>query len=221
MLPTNRHVVFFGRTQTGKTFTAEVYSAGIPVEQIAVKLDTKGETSERMIEGKQLWGNVPNEDVFVCTTLEEFREEIAHRHREDGYRFYIYEPVISEMNKESYSDFFDICYASKRVTIIVDEVLSITPNAHTIPDGYLKVLTRGAFIHVQAYSCSQRPSGISQHITANSSYFFVFDLTKKADRQRIVDDTDAEEFINEAGYRQFWYWEVGWRNAKLARLKLN
>lgn len=198
VIKTSEHVLICGQTGSGKTKLAEVYLAGF-INVIA--LDTKG--TLKWLEA----GEVP-----VFTTLSElmqFKEGKA-----------IYRPRWEEMTPEYYDKFFEWCYKRGNTTVWVDEVMSICPNASTIPPFYKAILTRGRELNVSVWSLTQRPKTIPMVVMTEASHFFVFRLNAEDDRKRISEVTGLKDLMKIPAQFQFWYFNTLSERPILAKLKL-
>lgn len=208
IIPTNQHVFIAGRTGTGKSFLAKKYLSGY---KNVVALDTKGFLP-------QDWTEPGPEDLTVITKLGDIDKVKTSK--------IIYQPDLGEMNEDYYNAFFQWIYLRKNTIVWIDEVMSICPTPYKIPFYYQGILTRGRQRNVAAWSLTQRPSGIPQIIMSESSHFFIFDLNLPQDREKIVKVTGIEDFWevpSKAGpaYNayNFWYYNVMWDAAQLARLE--
>lgn len=179
----NEHVFIAGRTGSGKTFLARNYLAGY--ENVVV-LDTKGTLT---------WEEA--EEVTVVTHLADISRAETGK--------IIYRPVWEELAEEFYNAFFRWCYERGNTIVWVDEVMSVCPNAHRIPEFYKAILTRGRELNVAAWSITQRPANIPLVIMSESTHFFVFDLNLEEDRKRLTEITGMIELSKKPGKYNFWY----------------
>lgn len=194
----NEHVFVAGRTGSGKTFLARKYLAGF--RHVAV-LDTKG-TLE--------WPEVPPEELTVVTRLSDLNAVETPK--------IIYRPVWEEMTEEFYDAFFSWAYRRRNTVVWVDEVMSVAPNPHRIPEHAKAILTRGRELNVAMWALTQRPSGIPQVFMSEATHFFVFDLNLPQDREKLVEVTGAPELYQKPGKYIFWYYHVAGEKAIRARL---
>lgn len=179
-------------------------------------LDTKASSLRDIKKGKNPWQEVPPEKLAICTSFDSFQQAI-----EEGIRSHlIYVPPHNEMNFESFNTFFEYCYELEDITIWVDEVYSVCPTPHTMPEYYQAVLTRGRDRNVVTWSLTQRPKGIPSQILAQSTHFFVFNIVKPDDRKELYKVTGAPEMLVRPEDYNFWYWADGMDNAIKAVLEL-
>lgn len=216
-----QHVFTAGRTGSGKTFLARKYLAGF---NHVVCLDTKGTTIWPEIPGSE-WDEKKkilvneSENISLVTHLADLMKVKTPK--------IIYRPVFEELKPEYYDEFFRWCYRRRNCTVWVDEVMSICPNPHRIPEYYKGILTRGRELNVSVWSLTQRPSGIPQVVISESTHFFVFDLNLLQDRDKLADLTGAYELEEKPGNIKlkgktipcFWYYNVNREHAEKAYLK--
>lgn len=197
------HVFIAGRTGTGKTYLTRKYLAGY--ERVWV-LDTKG-TLE--------WREVPKDQQVTITRLVDLKAVNVPK--------VIYKPEPEEMLEEFYNAFFKAAYFARNLIVWIDEAMSVCPSPHKIPEYYKAILTRGRELKVSAWSLTQRPTGIPQIIISESTHIFAFDLNMPQDRAKIAEVSGATEFYAKPSSKSktrygFWYYNVSWESAKLARL---
>lgn len=196
-IPTSKHVFICGMPGTGKSFLAEHYLAGY---EYVVKLDTKDETDERLDNGEAIWDGVPQKDLSVVRALDDLY--LAETKK------IVYVPPYEEQDEEHFNAFFNFCFERQNTLIWIDELMSIgTP--HRYPRGLGRVYTQGRSKNVGVWACSQRPSSVPAIATANSTYFFIFDLPLLNDRKRLVDATGMEEILELPHGNNFWYYKLG------------
>ncbi len=199
------HVFDCGRSGTGKSELAEVYTAGL--EQV-IALDTKGD-----FKYKQL----PDVPIFDrLSELVKFESGKA-----------IYRPNIHELNPTYYELFFEWIYNRKNCTVLVDEILDICSNSFNIPFYAKAILTRGRSRNTRMWGCTQRPKGIPTVFISEAIHFFVFDLNTKDDRKRIVENTGCQVFETNPNNKLkgeehfFYYYNVKYMDEPIkAKLKL-
>lgn len=193
----SEHVFIAGRTGSGKTWFARKYLAGY---ENVVALDTKGTLT---------WPEA-GEDVTLTTRLMELPEIETSK--------IIYRPSWDEMEEDFYNKFFQWVYRRRNTIVWIDEVMSICPNPHKIPDYYKACLTRGRELQIGVWSLTQRPSGIPQVIISESTHFIIYDLNMPQDRQKLVETTGATELYEKPGKYIFWYYHVEADRAIKAKL---
>lgn len=193
----SEHVFIAGATGTGKTYLARKYLAQY---EYVVAIDTKG-----MLQ----WPEVPKDEKIVVTKLTDLDKA------GEKYSKIIYRPRFEELNFEYYNSFFRWVYERKNTICWVDEVMSICPNPHKIPDYYKAILTRGRERKTAAWSLTQRPSGIPAVIMSESTHLFIFRLNLPADRDKLSYITGSEKLeerpdLLPGGGKDkyaFWYWQ--------------
>ncbi|HEX9253020.1 MAG TPA: hypothetical protein VF870_12305 [Ignavibacteriaceae bacterium] len=201
----DEHVFDCGRSGTGKSKLAEIYTAGM---DNVIVLDTKGDFK---------YSQLPNVPVFESLEeLQTFKEGKA-----------IYRPNIQELNSTYYELFFEWIYFRKNCTCLVDEILDVCPNSFSIPFYAKAILTRGRSRNTQMWGCTQRPKGIPTVFLSEAIHYFVFDLNTKDDRKRIVENTGSTVFENNPNDKSlgeeyfFYYYNVKHMEIPIkARLKL-
>lgn len=193
----SEHVGIFGRTGTGKTVLAKLYSQSIPN---VIVLDTKGTF---------VWEGVGEIPVFErLADLMKFQEGKA-----------IYRPIHSEMTKEFYERFFEWIYIRKNTTVLVDELMSFATNTYC-PEYLKAILTRGRERNTNAFLCTQRPKTIPLVCISELTHFFVFSLNVEDDRKRIMEVVGAKEFLQIPPKHYFWYYNVEMDRPYMATLKI-
>lgn len=188
-IPDDQHVLIAGRTGSGKTELLYAYTSGYPF--VAV-LDTKEEFT--------FGGYVLPDEIAIITRLDQL--DLVEEPK------IIYRPHFSELTQEAFSEFFFWCYYRQNTVVVVDELMSVSPNPFVIPEGLKACLTRGRSKHVPVWSATQRPSGVSQLPISESNHFFIFDLNMKQDRDKLYNVTGVEEFLEKPGLYKFWYYNV-------------
>jgi len=183
----NEHVFIAGMTQSGKTFLAKEYLRN--VDQQVFVLDTKGLFSWNM------------EDEIIINHLSELPKQ-------KDFKKVIYRPVWQELEPEFYDSFFKFCMMRGNCIVVVDETMQVCPNYARLPDWYKGILTRGMELGVSVWSLSQRPAKIPLEILSESTHYFIFRLNIKQDRERIIDYTGYENFIEIPEQYSFWYFNT-------------
>lgn len=196
-IPPNKHVFVCGMTGTGKSYLTEHYLAGY---EYVVKLDTKDETGERLDAGEDVWDGIDSRELTVVYTLDDLYAAETKK--------IIYVPPYDEQDDAHFNAFFDFCFARQNTIIWIDELMSIG-TSHKYPRGLGRVYTQGRSKNVGIWACSQRPSGVPSIATANSTYFFVFDMMLQADRKRLVDATGMDHLMQLPHGNNFWYYRLG------------
>lgn len=206
-IPTDKHVFICGMTGTGKSYLTEKYLTGY---KYVVKLDTKDETDERLRMGKSAWdGLVENRDFSIIRNIDELDECDTDK--------IIYVPPYDEQDEDTFNKFFRWCFERENTIIWIDELMSIA-NANRCPKELGRIYQQGRSKNVAIWACSQRPSGVPLIATANSSYYFVFDLALPQDRKRMVEATGMTELSRMPTGYNFWYYKMGNRQAVKAVL---
>lgn len=206
-IPSNKHVLVCGMTGTGKSYLCEHYTKGF---EYVVKLDTKGETDERLLQGLSAWeGLEENKDFTIVRNIEELDEVETKK--------IIYVPDYDEQNEETFNRFFRWCFDRTNTVIWIDELMSIG-SVQKYPRELGRVMTQGRSKNVGVWACTQRPSGIPSIVPSNCSYFFVFDMTLPQDRKKLVDVTGMLEMYELPHDYNFWYYKMGERKTVKAVL---
>jgi len=185
----NQSVFIAGRTGCGKTYLAKKYLANYP---FVVALDTKG-----MLK----WEEVPKKDLTIVTNLADLPKATTPK--------IIYRPSFTEMNLESYNEFFKWVYFRENCIVWVDEVMGVCPNSSKIPEYYKAILTRGREKNTACWSLTQRPLTIPAVVISESLHVFVFQLNMEQDREKIANITGYNEFKRPPQAKfQFWYLDL-------------
>lgn len=208
----DEHIFIAGMTGCGKTMLAEVYTAGMGT---VIKLDTKQEYTSKRKEGSEPWyGLKEGEDYEVCFSLEQVFNSEAEK--------IIYEVPWDEQNETVYDELFAWVFQNGNIRVWVDELMTVCPNAMSIPKWLKAIYTAGRSRNASVIACSQRPSGIPAICIANSTHYFVFAMPQPQDRKRMVDVTGCLELFDKPEKYVFWYYRQGMDEgeAKQARLLL-
>lgn len=195
----DEHIFIAGMTGCGKTKLAEVYTAGM---ECVIKLDTKQEYDSKRAEGEEPWeGLTEGEDYEVCHSLEQVFSSEAEK--------IIYQIPWHEQDEEHYNQLFEWCYQNGHIRVWVDELMTICPNAHSIPKWLKAIYTAGRSRHCSIIACTQRPTGIPLITIANSTHYYCFALPHPNDRKRMYDITGCEDFLTTPEKYVFWYFKQG------------
>ena len=197
-IPRDKHVFICGMTGTGKSYLAERYLAGY---DYVVKLDTKNETDERIIEGLSPWYGLEEGKDFEIIRSVDLLDQCEKNK-------IIFVPDYDDQNEETFNKFFRWCFERENTIVWVDELMSVG-SAMKYPKELGRIYQQGRSKNVAIWACSQRPSGVPLIATANSTYFFVFNMALPQDRKRLVEATGMVE-MNEMpqGYN-FWFYKMG------------
>lgn len=195
----DEHVFVAGKTGSGKTYLAENYLAFHP--RVA-KLDIKGEALLKLAKKQNPWPQVPPKDLTIVQSIHDI-QHVQTKH-------FIYCPQHSELNNETYNEFFRWCYEQSDLTVWVDEVMGVTRTSGApLPEYYHAILTRGRFKNVVTWNCTQRPISINPLIMSQCTHFFEFTLVLDQDRKKMIDSTGMPEFGDNPKKYQFWYYREG------------
>lgn len=197
-IPRDKHVFVCGRTGTGKSYLAERYLTGY---DYVVKLDTKNETDERKSKGLSAWYGLEEDKDFTIIRDIDMLDDCETSK-------IIYVPDYDDQNEETFNKFFRWCFERENTIIWVDELMSIG-TVQRYPKELGRIYQQGRSKNVAIWACSQRPSGVPLIATANTSYFFIFDLGLLRDRKRMVEDTGCEELYELPTGYNFWYYKMG------------
>lgn len=199
-IPTDKHVMVCGMPGTGKSYLAEKYLTGY---DYVVKLDTKDETSERRKKGLSPWdGLEEGKDFTVVTSFDALDDCETDK--------IIFVPSYDEQTEEVFNSFFHWCFVRENTIIWIDELMSIG-TAMRYPKELGRVYTQGRSKNVAIWACTQRPAGIPAIATANTTYFFVFDMMLPNDRKRMSDATGMPQMMDLPEGHNFWYYKIGMR----------
>jgi hypothetical protein len=179
-IKTSEHVFICGFTGSGKSYLAKKYLE-FPLQHTFM-LDIKDDLNS--------WGK----DVITVNSIASLSSLNITKYKKPT-KFRIV-PDITELNFESYDEFFKFCYYLQNCTIYVDEVTAICPNPQKIPFHYMSILTRGRSRNTNVFSLTQRPKNIPMQILSESTHYFVFRLNLEQDRERIVEATGQDKFLN-------------------------
>ena len=197
-IPPNRHVLITGMTGTGKSFLAERYLTGY---DYVVKLDTKGETDERLRAGLSAWEGLEiGKDFSIVRHIDLLDDCDTDK--------IIYVPSYDKQNEETFNLFFRWIFERENTIVWVDELMSLG-TAMRYPKELGRIYQQGRSKNVAVWACSQRPSGIPLIVGANSSYFFVFDMALPQDRKRMVEVTGMPELMEMPNGYNFWFYKMG------------
>lgn len=166
-IKSSEHVFICGATGTGKTVLAKAYLTGY---KNVVVLDSKGTFEfEPFLK--------LNEDYILVTELNSI-------YTPSKINKIVYRPNIYENNPEYYERFFEWCYKRGNTIVLIDEAMHICDSSK-IGFWYKSILTRGREINVSAWSCTQRPVGVSNFLLTESVHWFIFRLNAPDDREKL------------------------------------
>lgn len=206
-IPPNKHVFICGATGSGKSYLAEHYLANY---DYVVKLDTKDEATERELLEQSAWDGLEEGKDFVIVRDFELLDECETNK-------IIYAPPLEEQDEDSLNKFFRWIFERQNTILWIDEVMGFTSGSRC-PLELRRLMTQGRSKNIGVWVCSQRPSGVPMIITANSTYYFVYNLFMYEDRLRIARSTGMEEMKELPGGYNFWYYKMGDSQAVKARL---
>ena len=174
----DEHIFIAGRTGTGKTFLVHALASEIADMASIFVHDTKGTST------------FDNYTIFEkLSDLKKARET-----KEPG--IFVYRPRFEELELDYYDEFYKWIYNRKDCVVIIDEAMQVCESPKRYPQ-YLKgILTRGREYNIAAWVCTQRPKTLPLFLLSEASKFFVFELNLKEDRQRLVEITGREEFMD-------------------------
>lgn len=206
----SEHCFICGGTGSGKSYLADVYTAGMGN---VIKIDIKDDTSARRRNGEPVWrGLVEDEDYTVCTTLE------AVKQSEFGKIIYV--PDFEEQTLDTYDALCRYVYDCGDMRLWVDELMLFTESAVRYPRFLKAILVSGRSRNATFMGCTQRPMGIPAITIANCQHFFVFGMNNDQDRKKMADVTGCKKFLTVPPKYAFWYYREGDRpdDVKLWRL---
>lgn len=207
-IPKNKHVLVCGMTGTGKSFLCEQYTKGY---EYVVKLDTKGETDERISQGESAWdGLKENKDFTIVRRLEDLDEVNTKK--------IIFVPDFDEQNEETFNQFFRWIFLRGNTVLWIDELMSIG-TVQKYPRELGRLMQQGRSKNIGVWACTQRPSGIPSCVPSNCTYFFVFDMTLPQDRKKLVETTGMVEMYELPTGYNFWFYKMGDRETVKAVLE--
>ena len=197
-IPTNKHVLVCGMTGTGKSFLCEQY---LTRYEYVVKLDTKGETDERLAMGVSAWDSLQEGKDFTIVRNFDLLDEVDTKK-------IIFVPDYDEQTQETFNRFFRWIFERGNTVLWIDELMSIgTVNSY--PRELGRLLTQGRSKNIGCWCCTQRPSGIPSIVPANCTYFFVFDMALPQDRKKLVETTGMMEMYEMPNGYNFWFYKMG------------
>ena len=174
----DEHLFIAGRTGTGKTFLVHTLASEVSETVSIFVHDTKGTAAF--------------DDYPIFEKLSDFKK--ARETREPG--VIVYRPVFQELELEYYEEFYKWVYNRRDCIVIIDEAMQVCESPKKYPQ-YLKgILTRGREYNIAAWVCTQRPKTLPLFLLSEASKFFVFELNLKDDRQRIMEITGRDEFMD-------------------------
>ena len=177
-LAQDEHIFIAGRTGTGKTFLVHAMANDIADRVSVFVHDTKGTSAF--------------DDYPIFEELSDLQK--AKESKEPG--IIVYRPIFQELEMEYYNQFYEWVYNRKDCVLIIDEAMQVCENPKKYPQ-YLKgIMTRGREYNIAAWVCTQRPKTLPLFLLSEASKFFVFELNLKEDRQRLVEITGREEFMD-------------------------
>lgn len=197
----SEHVLVVGANGTGKTVLAKAYLAGY--KNVAV-LDSKGTFQ---FEPFQL----RDKDYIIVT-------DINMLYTNTKYNKIVYRPDIYQNNQEYYERFFEWAYKRGNTIVLIDEAMHIC-DSMKIGFWYKSILTRGRELMVAAWSCTQRPVGVSNFLLTESKHWFIFRLNAPDDRQKLYKASGNQTFLTSPHNHDFLYRNAD--NEGVIKSKLN
>lgn len=202
-IKTDEHVFICGANGTGKTMLAKAYLSGY---SNVIVLDSKGtfKFEPFHIEGKS---------YRLVTDINMLYNESSK------FKKLVYRPNIYQNNQVYYERFFEFCYCRQNTIILIDEAMHIC-DAHKIGFWYKACLTRGRELNVTCWSCTQRPTNVSQFIMTEAIHWFVFRLNNAMDRDKLYKNSGIEIFRTSRKGYNFYYWNANTNIVKKRILNL-
>ena len=197
----SEHVFMAGGTGSGKTFLSSHY---LSKYSNVIVLDTKG-----MFDN---WDYMSDKELTIVERLTDLENVKTPK--------IIYRPIFQEMTQEVYNLFFSWVYRRKNTTVLIDEVMQISPNPHILPEWLRGCLQRGRQKNVSIWALTQRPKSISPLFLSESTHIFVFRLNMEQDREKVVDVTGQYQFMQKPEKHCFWYLNLTDDNGKIVKGKL-
>ena len=190
----SEHVFVCGANGTGKTVLAKIYTAN-NFDNVCV-LDTKGTFKyEPFLQ--------INKDYKLVT-------DINMLYNERKYNKIVYRPNIYQNSQEYYERFFEWCYKRTNTIVLVDEAMHVC-DSYKIGFWYKSILTRGRELNVACWSCTQRPTNVSNFLLSESLHWFIFRLNNIDDRLKLVKSSGMADFKTSSTGHYFIYYNANYQ----------
>ena len=176
----DEHLFIAGRTGTGKTFL---------VHTLANEIADKAKASVFVHDTK-------GTDIFNNYQIFERLSDLMRAKEVEEAGIYVYRPCFEELEEEYYDEFYKWVYNRKNCIVIIDEAMQVCENPKKFPKFLKAILTRGREYNIAAWVCTQRPKTLPLFLLSEASKFFIFELNLKDDRQRIMEITGRDEFLD-------------------------
>ena len=197
----SEHVFICGGTGSGKSFLADVYTAGM--SETVIKIDIKDDTFSRRKKGEPIWyGLEENKDFEVVYSLQAVKNS--------EFKKIIYVPPYNEQEPEIYNELARYVYEEGDTRLWIDELMLFADGTFTHKIPFFKaILVSGRSRSSTLLCCTQRPMGIPAITIANSQHFFVFRMNNEQDRKKMADVTGCDKFKEPPPKYAFWYYREG------------
>lgn len=196
----SEHIFVCGGTGSGKSFLADVYTAGMT--ETVIKIDIKDDTYSRRMKGEPIWGPLEEgKDFEVVTSLEGVKNS--------EFKKIIYVPPFQEQEPEYYDALAEYVYKEGNTRLWIDEFMLFCDSAQRYPQWFKAIAVSGRSRNATFLVCTQRPVSIPVIAIANSQHFFVFRMNNDLDRKKMADVTGCPKFHEPPKRYAFWYYREG------------
>jgi hypothetical protein len=119
-------------------------------------------------------------------------------------------------------EFYSTADAKYHQLLVVDEAADFysSSGAYAAGDPMLQVIRSGRKRHVACLTCSQRPASLPGSLLSEATNAYIFDLPKKADRDKLVEANLPADMQIPTDEHTFYYYSRKGRTSGAYRLKL-
>ena len=183
-IPYSAHAFIVGHTGDGKSTLAK-FLINDPALPFSIVYDGKHD------DGIGEW---PGKKIYTLPKLARYLN--ANRERNSPVKRFIYRPDFDETeDKDAQNLFFQYCFERGGTRVYTDEVSLIVGSTFP-PRRFRQCMQLGRSKGLSMVNGCQRPSKIAAEIMTEATLFYIFNLLKRADRERMEEicDIDQREF---------------------------
>ena len=174
MIAAGKHAVIVGQNGSGKS--QQLITLARENKQQVIIFDTK-------LDDDFLSINSTKQKLVVANGYREFVKAL----RENKFDYLIVRPQKFEISEpKALDNYLDYLTDFKNLSIFIDEAYPFHTSGGRCYEGLLALLTRGRSSKLSVIACTQRPSWVSNFIFSEASYFYIYRLVEKKDRQRVA-----------------------------------